>query len=228
MKLIGLQVAYFFSNHVATSWEAQSLSLKGALSKEFVEPQTIVLPIPDSMPDDVPRLMLQSPTTGYRLTASRGRVDIFFDPKDLDAEVESQILAFQKGALKALDALLPVGNILSRIGCVAKLFIPTKEPVSKLSTLLQVVPNGLSEVSIRLNTQRVVSGQLSNDISAVTAGGVTVNDEDIVGVIVDRDTNNVAGHPVIYTRVSAEEYVSSCFRDLRSELVRQIEGAAND
>lgn len=177
-ELIQIQLALFFKNLYEGDFEKVSLSLKSKLGSTA---KTLIPPIPNDVPNDVPRLSLFF--DNYNINVAKNRLDIFA----IDFETINDV--FEK--IHDSDTDL----IISRIGFVKTYFaegdIETVKPLlnEHLKTL------DIKDLRLRINKNSTIEGSECNNIEAVNMGSITKNEDgdetSKTGLIITRDINQI-------------------------------------
>lgn len=179
-----IQIAWFFSNIYMGSFEKLSLKLKERLGESKI---TQLLPIPDDMPNEIPRLTLNYAT--FNLNIAKNRLDLFL--KDIK---QSELVISNINDVLLDDIKLTIG----RIGFVKSFFIDKSlEDLKKLLVTEKIGALSLKEISIRINEIKKIENYDCNNIESLSTGFIAKKNSDgstekKSGIVVMRDINTLA------------------------------------
>jgi hypothetical protein len=175
------QLALFMGRGVIRADEL-SYDVRRRLDIGDFEP--MLIPEAPGMPDDFPRLQINSPR-GYRLTMSRARVDFFLDlPLGIDADDKAEF--FSK--CRELLAILDEREIrYSRVGLIKTSFAPgVGAPEFLVSSLTRLPTAGVSDASLSITKKITCSGVRCNSLFNFS-NGVLASGQ--LGLLAIRDVN---------------------------------------
>ena len=183
-EITQIQIAWFFSDIYKGNLEEFSLRLKSNLGESKL---TQLLPIPNDMPNEIPRLVLTY--EAFNLNVAKNRLDIFFKDFSMMKEKISKI-----GKVILEDFKIKVG----RVGFVKTIYLEGDiENLKKLLKGDEVEKLDLKEVSIRINERKQIIEHDCNNIESSSIGFVIKKEADghmvkKEGIIITRDLNTMA------------------------------------
>lgn len=186
MKLIEIQLAWFFSSPQNLDYEKIASTLRANMDVDFMQP-SMILPIPPSAPAEIPRLQMNAQDGSNRLSLGPIRGD-FFSSATSEGIQEDDIARFKSNTLAASSTLSASGAQISRIGVVARLIHETSN-ASKIiqNAFLRDTTRNIKELSLRLVERHSFEGDEYND-SLQYDDGTRMPDNAKV-LIVTRDIN---------------------------------------
>lgn len=202
MKLIQLQLAWFFTSPQYPEYETISSTIRSRVDVGFMSPP-MILPIPPSAPAEIPRLQMTTEDGAYRFSMAPIRADIF-STATAEQLSESDIKLFRSFAVKASDALLASMIKVSRLGVVARMIQETSE-ASKIiqNAFLKDASRNIKELSLKIVERHTVDGILYNNSWQYDEG--IKMPEDVRILIVTRDINTAPEAPIDMTAAVIEK-----------------------
>lgn len=148
---------------------------------------TMIMPEAPGMPEEFPRLQVNTPQ-GYRLTASKTRIDFFLDLplgiEDRDHE------GFRSNCRSLLEVLSDFGCVYVRLGYVKTYFRSDEEPVKTFIDKVTRLPSvGLEEVQFNVTRKSERGGYVYNDVFSFTTAFLNARR----GMVAIRDLNTDIG-----------------------------------
>jgi len=182
-EITQIQIAWFFSDTYKGNFEEFSLRLKNNLGESKL---TQLLPIPNDMPNEIPRLVLTY--EAFNLNVAKNRLDIFFKDFSMIEEKTSKIT---KIILE--DFKLKVG----RIGFVKTIYLEGNiENLKEILSKERIALLDIKEINIRINTKKTINGRECNNIENISNGFLIKKDlqgeKRIAGLILIRDINTIS------------------------------------
>jgi len=128
-KFLGIQIVLFLSDFHLTDKVSFTKELLG-FTKDIFDGEPLILPTPDDVPKDIPRIILKSTDSSYYANISLDRLDFNFRVinENVDLEFEKTIDGYLNDIEKIYNFLLNYEHTrISRIGFVARFFIKIEE-----------------------------------------------------------------------------------------------------
>lgn len=175
------QIVLFYSKEYSNnSYEVFSLILKSALGDSL---STLQLPIPDNIPNEVPRLVLQY--DGYSINVAKNRCEIIIQKSDI----------ILNGTLERfLNIDFSSLNIqFNRVGVIKTYF--KKAQIEELKKLLnsELASQDITEISIRINRPDNRHEIPCNNVEKLDMGKAQITNNGLPttqdGIIIIKDLN---------------------------------------
>lgn len=193
MKLIELQLAWFFASPQSPEYEKIASTLRSQLNVEFMHP-AMILPIPPSAPAEIPRLQMTTDSGSNRFSMTPIRCD-FFSSAISDKLSDSDVELFRSNAMSASNVLAASTIKISRLGIVGRLAHETDQaPKIIQNAFLRDTSRNIKELSLRIVERHVFEATEYND-SLQYEDGIRMPDN-IRILVVTRDINTVPETPL--------------------------------
>lgn len=183
-EITQIQIAWFFPDTYKGTFEEFSLRLKTNLGESKL---TQLLPIPNNVPNEIPRLVLTY--EAFNLNIAKNRLDMFFKDFSMIREKTSKI---SKIILE--DFKLKV----ERVGFVKTIYL--EGDIGNLKEILskeRIASLDIKEITIRINTKKTINGCGCNNIENISSGFLIKKELSVerkkAGLILTRDINTISG-----------------------------------
>lgn len=191
MKLLSIQMAMFSEENISRPdllFAEVNEKIGG-----IVDGMPTILNLPPEVPAEIPVVQARSTDGLININVSRTRIDLIisfiyeseFSPLDLLNSQKNLVQSFYKGVLSAIKA--------NRTGFILTLFEPTTNGVKAVfdKYFTEKYATKYVESSMRINKQNMRKSVVYNNIRSVEAATITVGCENVSGVLLQYDINNV-------------------------------------
>jgi len=181
MDLVQTQIAYFFENDYLGQFEAFSIMVKAAFVGQTTTTQ---LPLDDSVPSEVPRIMISY--DGAQINISKARIDLMIsDQSKSDKYIDLlNCMEYEK-----------LGINIARVAYIRTYFASEYNVETLRSTLspkLRELP--VREINIRINREYTFNDIPCNDIEKIDIGSaqkITPSGPiSVDGLVIQKDVNS--------------------------------------
>lgn len=177
-----------------------------------------LLPEFPGMPDEIPRLQIQT-DTGFNLSMSNARVDLILD-LPFGLEKGDQALFFENVNL-LLDILNDHGFDYSRVGLVRRFFHVMNEPEKLIASRFGGREgDDLTDYSVNAMRRANISGVECKNIFNISNGIIRGVEP---GLVAFRDLN-VNPNQTVFTRVGVQDFVKAANELLTLESLVEFSG----
>ena len=206
-EIIQIQLALFFKEIYKDDFEKISLNLKSKLGSSA---KTLIPPIPEEAPDEIPRLSLFF--EDFNINVGRNRLDIFTVDNDKLQEVLKKVHESN------------LGIEITRIGFVKTYFIDGNIETIKPLLNDRLKQLDINDLRLRINKQSTIQERMCNNIESLNIGSITTteNKEDVnkSGLIITKDINHIPQKEVTLSKENQVEIVKAF--DLESNTLSLI------
>ena len=214
IAIINNQIAFFVSKPTDIVYEQLVLDIRKAIGEKFISP-SIILPIPDDAPPEIPRVILETFNKKIKITIAKNRCDFFYDYKNTSSntKLDTKIIDYAEKLANVLDNK---GFLFNRIGIVAKYFVLVKNPTEKIKeSLTKLTDNDIVEISIRINRRKQYDSFSVNDVYTYDQA-IRANDKKH-GILITRDINTLHIEETILSPTEVNEFVKIVIEMINKE-----------
>lgn len=186
--IINNQFAFFINKSKDIMYEQLILDIRKAVKEKFISP-SIILPIPDDAPPEIPRVILETFDKRIKITLAKNRCDFFYDYRydNNNSQINTKIIDY---AVQLANVLHNKGFVFRRIGIVTKYFVLVDNPTDVIkNSLTKLSDDDIVEISIRINRRKLYNSFNVNDVYSYDQG-IRANDRK-QGILITRDVNTV-------------------------------------
>lgn len=189
--IVKLQLALFFTNPVLRP-DTLMNRLDDSMENIFnAMPQ--ILPIPQEVPHDIPRVQMRSIDNKYHCQIAPARIDFIINGNNANEQQWSALISdFKKKIRLFINFVLRETNII-RFGIIGNFIIPDKSASATLTKkYLKINLNSAEEINLRFNKRSQNNGLELNNITSINVVFANIT-QDISdkSLFIELDINNI-------------------------------------
>lgn len=216
LKSYTLQFVYFIAGGTIRFDELSALVRQNLTIGDF---DPMLIPDAPGMPPEFPRLQIFTPE-GYKLTASKARIDFVIDlPLGLGTP---ELQSFKENCLLLSNMLTNKGFVFSRAALVNTMFTSQDDShLDILNSLTKIKPDNISNINIVFTKHSLIGTIQCNDVYNISNGSISTGE---TGLVVIRDINTDATFYQTLNEAMIGDFINAAFGAASAESMKDFVG----
>ncbi|HGY1289161.1 TPA: hypothetical protein ACNUZJ_003920 [Raoultella ornithinolytica] len=220
IHVMSYQIAIFFNNRIERP--DIFLSTLNDSSGNLFDKMPQIIPLPDDIPEEFPRVSSRNSFEPYFINISLTRMEFtlnVFESKRPEQECYSDFILKSKLIINSI----PSDISINRIGLIGNYFQPDKQPSLSLSRkFIKRELGNISEFNLRFNKPSEDFGFEFNNILSIGNADLTIRNIETSGVYIQRDINNTPIKNKKIDKNLAIDILSNKIKMLSANLIEEV------